>query len=61
MSTCTVLYDGTKFNGCIIKSDKCSDYLFEFNCIDSLTEGRCIWNKKASPNACEVRSCSNSD
>ncbi|CAD8069691.1 unnamed protein product [Paramecium primaurelia] len=61
LSTCTANYDGTQYNGCVNKQNKCNQYNNEFMCIESLSEGKCIWNKKATPNACEVRSCQNSD
>ncbi|CAD8160435.1 unnamed protein product [Paramecium octaurelia] len=61
LSSCTVSYTGTNFDGCTSKQQLCSDYQYEQNCIESLTDGKCIWNKKASPNACQVRTCANSD
>ncbi|CAD8073156.1 unnamed protein product [Paramecium sonneborni] len=61
LSTCTANFDGTQYNGCVTKQNKCNGYNNEFMCIDSLTEGKCVWNKKATPIACEARSCQNSN
>ncbi|CAD8063273.1 unnamed protein product [Paramecium primaurelia] len=58
---CTVNSDGIEYKGCINQSEKCSQYTNELMCIESLNQGKCIWNKKALQETCEVRSCQNSD
>ncbi|CAD8083605.1 unnamed protein product [Paramecium sonneborni] len=61
LQTCTVNFDGTQYNGCITKQNKCNGYTNELMCIESLSEGKCVWNQKVIPNICEVRSCENSN